>query len=66
MSTGGFAFSKPINEVFPDIFDERLRFKLGFEQVISASVLSERLADWRRYTLIVMLLNLLPLSFTEA
>ena len=38
MSTGGFAFSKPINEVFPDIFDERLRFKLGFEQVIKTSV----------------------------
>ena len=42
MSTG-FAFSKPINELFPDIFDERLRFKPGFEQVISTSV---KEVDW--------------------
>ena len=34
MSSGtGFSFTRPINEVFPEIFDEKLRFKLGFEQV---------------------------------
>ena len=34
MSSGtGFSFTRPINEAFPEIFDEKLRFKLGFGQV---------------------------------
>ena len=66
MSTG-FAFSKPINELFPDIFDERLRFKPGFEQVISTSVkLWSRLADWLAALTYIVMLILMFLSFTEA